>query len=158
MRYSVLPPRSDSPGWKIVDDRGEIVCSGLQHDCEEWLDLDDLRNAMSRSAAAAPLVPTTDRLPVFDQATSLLSRFWSDSAGEVRVPTEAPAILLMLVVMMCLAGHFVFPALSEPSSLFRGASASSPANLQEAVLRATQGAAVSCRGHALDMACDAADE
>lgn len=67
MRYSVVRPGGDSPGWHLVDERGEIVFSGQQQDCEEWLDLADMRRSMSDSSAGGGTALDAIHLPIADQ-------------------------------------------------------------------------------------------
>lgn len=78
MRYSVLPPRSDSTGWKLVDDRGDIVFTGNQQACEEWLDLADLLHAKSGPSTDSETFPDAIRLPIFERAVALLRGLWRD--------------------------------------------------------------------------------
>jgi hypothetical protein len=78
VRYSVLLPRCDSPGWKLVDDRGDIVFTGNQQNCEEWLDLADMRHATSGSSTGSGTLPKAIRLPFFNNAVALLRGLWSD--------------------------------------------------------------------------------
>jgi hypothetical protein len=67
VRYSVVRPGGDSPGWQLVDERGEIVFSGHQQDCEEWLDLADLRRSTSDSSAGGGTAPDAIHLPIAEQ-------------------------------------------------------------------------------------------
>jgi hypothetical protein len=43
MPYSVALPRGASSLWKILDNRGTVVFAGFYRQCEEWLDLADMR-------------------------------------------------------------------------------------------------------------------
>jgi hypothetical protein len=66
VRYSVVRPEGDSSGWQLVDERGEIVFSGHQQDCEEWLDLADMRRSMSESSEGGGTEPDAIHLPIAD--------------------------------------------------------------------------------------------
>lgn len=63
MPYSVMLPRGESSIWRIVDDRGAVVFTGPYRQCEEWLDLADMRGyAATRQLieqAGSTLQPST---------------------------------------------------------------------------------------------------
>lgn len=82
MLYSVLTPRNGSPFWKILNDRGEIVYSGSHQQCEEWLDLADLREATRSQPTAHVTDRVLTRLPLFELAATLLRRSWDDFAAK----------------------------------------------------------------------------
>jgi hypothetical protein len=75
MRYSVLEPRGNSSTWRILDDRGGVVFSGLSRECEELLDLADRRE----SAGRQPNLPVKDCLLA------------ATKSGEIAVPDCGPA-------------------------------------------------------------------
>lgn len=157
MLYSVLPPRSDSPGWKVLDDRGEILFSGSQLLCEEFLDLADLR-AASRSLPPLPLEDRMKRLPLFDRASFLLRRFWRETAGELRVSGESTAILLMMGVSVFLSTQVVWSAISHQSTMIHAMPHDADGCASGRVDAGTHGNSSCASSQLLDMACDAVDD
>lgn len=158
MLYSVLPPQSDSRNWKILDDDGHVVFSGIHEQCEEWLDLADLREALRGQSSPPAGDQPPPRLPVFDLAVRLLHCFWGDCAGEVRVSGEAPAIFLMLAAMVCLSNQLVWPSAVQHASLIRGASAVAYGSHCCGASVVTHGEASCASSRTLDMVCDGVDE
>jgi len=156
--YSVLPPQSDSPNWKVLDDRGDVVFWGLRQQCEEWLDLADCRAETFGETAEHPMEGVTTRLPIFELASALLRRFRRDCAGEVRVPGELPAILLLMIATLCLSSQFVWPAVAEQVSLNTGTSDSTCASQHQRSSAGTRCESSCSSSLLLDIACDAADE
>lgn len=156
--YSVVTPQNGSPIWKVLNRRGDLVYSGSHQQCEEWLDLMDMRAASLRLPPQEPVDRVTTPLPIFELACALLRRFWKETAGEVRVSGESTGIFLMMVVMVCTASHFVWPVLGQPSSLIREASAEGFASHAHSACCETHQAEFCPSSHRLDMACDAVDE
>jgi hypothetical protein len=58
MSYSVMLPRGESSIWRIVDDRGGVVFTGAYSQCEEWLDLADMRR--STGGSDSTIQPSTE--------------------------------------------------------------------------------------------------
>jgi hypothetical protein len=158
MTYSVQLPRRKSPQWKILDDRGDIVFSGSQQICEEFLDLADSREAASGRPPRHATNEVTTRLSIFGLAAGLLRRFWGDSSGEVRVSGDLPVIFLMMVVTICLSSQFVSSAIVQQASLIRGASVVTCGSQHWGTCAGTQGEASCANSRTLDMACDAVDD
>lgn len=158
MVYSILSPRSDSPGWKIIDEPGFIVCSGTQTQCEEWLDLADYHAAASRSVPLTSPCRDTSRLPIFELASAFLGRLWNETDGSVRVAGETPAIFLMMVIVASLASQFVGPAVAQHASPAGSASAATCRGPHWATCSGTHSGTSCANSNSLDMACDAADD
>lgn len=156
MPYSVKPSEIDSNIWTIFDDRDEVVFSGLYQQCEEWLDLADLRALARGQSSRMPTDTVPIRWPVFERATALLNRLWIDCAGEVRVSGEWPAIFVMIVAAVCLSNQFVWPAVAQQTSLMQGASA--VANGSQESCAGAHVEASCCNSRTLDIACDEVDD
>lgn len=156
MRYTILPPNSNSTTWEILDDRGEIVFSGLHQQCEEWLDLADL-NETVRIGQRVHTTDQTPRRPIYNLAASLLGSFWEDSAGEVRVPGDAPTVLLMLMAVAFISSHVVGSAIAQQASLIPGASAVACVCPHRGTCAGTHCESSCASSPALDMACDDVD-
>jgi hypothetical protein len=156
VRYSVLPPPKDSTIWTILDDRDEVIFSGLYQHCEEWLDLADQRDVARGQSSIPATHNVTIRRPVFERATALLNHFWNDCAGEVRVSGEWQSIFLMMLAMIFLTSQFVWPAVVQQMSLIQGTSAVTFGSRQSCA--GTHDEACCASSRRLDMVCDAADE
>jgi hypothetical protein len=95
---------------------------------------------------------------MFELASALLRRFWTDCAGEVRVSGELPAILAVMLGIFCLSSQLVFPLAAQEIALIRGASAAVCGHSERGTGAGNHGEAWCARSGTLDITCDALED